>query len=43
MMVESYPERETVAQSCLVQVRKLPEAEGFEVSRKLIGTWIGVD
>ena len=31
-MVESCPEMETVVQSCLVQARRLPEAEGFKAS-----------
>ena len=29
-MMESCPERETVAQSCLVQARGLPEVRSFE-------------
>ena len=37
-MVESHSERETVMQSYLVQVRRHLEAEGFKVSRRLIGT-----
>ena len=30
MMTESCPKRETMAQFCLVQVRRLPEAGGFK-------------
>ena len=42
MMVESHPESKTVAQSCLVRARRLPEAGGFK-ARRLISMYIGVD
>ena len=41
-MVESHLKREEVAQSCLSQARRLPEARGLEAKR-LISMYIDVD
>ena len=31
--MEPHPERETVAQSCLVRAREFPEVRGFKASK----------